>query len=59
MDDPRGLFLYDNLAKRELLEGSRTVQFAKEFGDHNPCKINGKAALFILIVGCRIPGWWF
>lgn len=31
-----GLFLYDNLAKRELLPGSRGVDFAKEFGASNP-----------------------
>jgi len=31
-----GLFLYDNLAKRELLPGSRSVRFAREFGEANP-----------------------
>ena len=31
-----GLFLYDNLAKRELLPGSRGVRFRQEFGTTNP-----------------------
>ena len=31
-----GLFLYDNLARRELLPGSRAVRFDREFGAANP-----------------------
>lgn len=35
-----GLFLYDNLARRELLPGSRGVRFSKEFASINPLKSN-------------------
>ena len=37
-----GLFLYDNLAKRELLPGSRAVRFALEFGATNPIQTTFK-----------------